>query len=119
MSTTEHSHDAHGIAHVSGVRTLLTVFASLIALTVVTVAVTYVDLGEMNFFVAMLIATVKATLVAFWFMHLKYDAGFNRLIFFGSFLFVLLFIGIVLIDTDQYKPTIDFSEKVLTQEKAP
>ena len=40
-------------------------------LTVVTVLVSYVNLGLMNVVVALLIASVKASLVALFFMHLK------------------------------------------------
>ena len=37
----------------------------------ITVLVSYVDLGMMNVVVALLIASVKASLVALVFMHLK------------------------------------------------
>ncbi|MEK0446510.1 MAG: Prokaryotic Cytochrome oxidase subunit, partial [Verrucomicrobiota bacterium] len=48
------------------------VFCSLLLLTLVTVGVSYVDFGSIfwNFFVALVIATVKASLVAAVFMHL-------------------------------------------------
>ena len=59
----------------------------------ITVAISRVDLGVWNTVVAMLIATIKATLVLAIFMHLKYDDKMNRVIF-GTgvfFLAVLLF----------------------------
>ncbi len=52
-------------------RTGLAVFFALLALTVVTVSVSYVDLGLWNAVVALVIASVKASLVALFFMHLK------------------------------------------------
>jgi cytochrome c oxidase subunit IV len=53
------------------VRVYLYVFAALAVLTVVTVAVSHVHLGHAgNITVALLIATVKGSLVACYFMHL-------------------------------------------------
>ena len=53
------------------VRTYLVVFAALMVLTVVTVAVYYLDLSvPMAITVALIIATVKGSLVACYFMHL-------------------------------------------------
>lgn len=114
-SSSSHGHSqVDGLGHhVSSIKELVGVFGSLLVLTVVTVAVAYVDLGDMNLFVAMAIATVKASLVAFFFMHLAHDSGFNRLAFFGCFFFVALFVGFTLMDSGQYQNTIDWSEKVL------
>ncbi len=53
------------------VRIYITVFVALMALTLVTVAVSYLDLSTpMAVGVALLIATVKGSLVACYFMHL-------------------------------------------------
>ncbi|MBC61203.1 MAG: hypothetical protein CMP11_02005 [Zetaproteobacteria bacterium] len=78
--------------HIVSVKMCATVFIALFFLTIITVLVTYVDLGVMNFPVAMLIASVKASLVVFIFMGLKYDSNENRVIFFSSFIFVAIFI---------------------------
>lgn len=95
----DHSHDhddADGEvhAHVNSPLFMIAIFASLIVLTVVTVGVSYVDLGAANTFVAMLIATMKASLVATFFMHLKGDKGIHAIIFVGAFLFLAIFIGL-------------------------
>lgn len=50
------------------------VWGGLILLTVLTVAVSYANLGVMNIVVALLIASVKASLVALYFMHLKSES---------------------------------------------
>lgn len=47
------------------------VFAVLLVLTAITVAVAYVDLGPLNTVVAMTIAVVKGLLVMLFFMHLR------------------------------------------------
>jgi cytochrome c oxidase subunit IV len=125
MTESDNSHSAHGsghggstahtgghhgdeIAHVTPVRLLLAVWAALMVLTVITVAVTSVDLGgRVNLIVAMLIATIKAGLVVTYFMHLRWDRPFNTLVFLGSLLFVSLFISMTLFDKSEYEPDIE------------
>jgi cytochrome c oxidase subunit 4 len=102
--------DHHGdeIAHVTPVRLLLAVWGALMVLTVITVAVTSVDLGSrVNLLVAMAIATVKAGLVVTYFMHLRWDRPFHTLVFLGSLLFVSLFISMTLFDKSEYEPDIE------------
>jgi cytochrome c oxidase subunit 4 len=76
-------------------RTMLAVFAALLLLTVVTVLVSYVDLGAGNVVVALLIASAKASLVALFFMHLK---GESRLVW-GFALFPIVFLVLILLGT--------------------
>lgn len=53
------------------VRTYLVVFAALAALTVVTVVISYIHLPTSQAIaLALMVATVKASLVALYFMHL-------------------------------------------------
>jgi cytochrome c oxidase subunit 4 len=53
------------------VRIYITVFVALMVLTIITVAVSYVDLPlPVAVTVALLVATVKGSLVACYFMHL-------------------------------------------------
>ena len=91
-------------AHIVPLPLLVAVFGALIVLTVLTVAVTYVDLGAGNLWIAMIIAAVKATLVALYFMHLRYDRLLHGFIFLTGVLFVFLFVAIVLMDTLSYRP---------------
>jgi cytochrome c oxidase subunit IV len=103
-------HDDHneeprgpGLSHVLSPRTLLAVWAALVVLTWVTVAATRVNLGGFNLWMALGIATTKASLVALYFMHLRYDRPVNAIIFLGTLLFVLLFVGLALVDTTSYQ----------------
>ena len=90
--------------HVVPPAVLLAVFAALIALTYLTVAATRYDLGDWNLAIAMGIASVKALLVALYFMHLRYDQPFFALIFAVGLAFVFLFISLTLLDTLEYQP---------------
>jgi cytochrome c oxidase subunit 4 len=73
----------------------LAVFAGLLALTTVTVLVSYVDLGLMNVAVALLIASVKAGLVALFFMHLRGESH----IVWGFALAPLVFLALIILGT--------------------
>ena len=100
----QQSHDHVG--HIVPLWILAATFGALIVLTVITVAASYVDFGPLNLWIALLIAGVKASLVVFLFMHLKWDRPLNAVIFISSLLFVVLFIGFAMTDTEEYQPDI-------------
>ena len=97
-SSPTHASAHSGLGHVVPVWLLAAVFGALLVLTGLTVAVAQVDLGNMNLYLALGIAAVKASLVVLFFMHLFWDRPFNAMIFIGCLLFVSLFIGITLTD---------------------
>lgn len=103
-ATAGHEDPAALHVHVVPPRVLLAVWSGLLVLTVVTVAATWVDLGAGNLWLAMAIATAKAGMVALWFMHLRYDRPFLGVIFLAALMFVLLFVGLALVDTQAYRP---------------
>ena len=84
--------------HVMPLRTLLIVFAALVVLTIITVAAAQLSLGRFEVWVSLGIATLKASLVAYYFMHLKHDKPLNAVIFLGSTVFVALFLALTLMD---------------------
>jgi len=85
--------------HVLPLRTYLLVWGALLVLTFITVRVSYFNFGTWNLIVAMAVATVKASLVALFFMHLKYDEKFNGVILLGSLAFLGIFFVLTLADT--------------------
>src|SRR5437660_5880882 len=90
----EHEEYAHNIQeHVKG---YLVVGALLLAFTAITVALSYVDFGtrKANIGVAMLVATLKAGLVAAIFMHLAAEKRliYRILIFTGFFVLGLFWL---------------------------
>lgn len=120
MTTKTHdtSHDEHADeddgavhVHVHSVRFYATILAFLMLLTVITVATSYIDIdgfiqpgtphgaGGFNLALAMIIATMKASLVVTFFMHLRDDARFNALVFIGSVLFAGVFLAYTMNDT--------------------
>ena len=103
MST---SHDSHsdptqydGLGHhIASLQTYIAVFGSLLFFTALTYAVSFADLGSFALMIAMMVAGVKAFLVATFFMHLKYDEKFNVLVFLSSVFFIAVFFGFCLMD---------------------
>ncbi len=106
MSQHSQPDDDHGVAHVMPAKTLLIIFALLMFFTVVTVAVTLVPFGPYALLVALVIAVIKAALVALYFMHLRYDNPFNSVVFVGCLIFVGLFLAFSLTDSTAYQPTV-------------
>jgi len=85
--------------HDSGIRIYLVVWGALVVLTAVTVAVSYVHLGMMNVVVALLVASVKASLVALFFMHLRYESKLVWGFALTPVFFLVLIIAGTLLDT--------------------
>ena len=81
--------------HITPLRTYLIIASLLLFLSAVTVWVSYVDLGPLNIVVAMLVATVKASLVAFFFMHLLWDDKKNLTMFLMSLMFFGIFVQLL------------------------
>jgi len=96
--------------HVMPPSVLLSTAAALMALTVLTVATSRIDLGEWNVVLALGIATTKAALVALFFMHLKYENRFQLVVLLSAALFAALFVAFVMFDTTQYQPDIRAAE---------
>jgi cytochrome c oxidase subunit 4 len=96
------AHEHH--VHVVPPWLLLAVFVGLLILTGVTVGVTIFDFGRtVNVWIALGVAVVKATLVALFFMHLRWDSPFNSVILICALFFVALFIGTVILDSKEYQ----------------
>ena len=92
--------------HVASLGMLIGTFAALMVLTAVTVAMARVDLGgNANVLAALAVASVKATLVALFFMHLKGDKRANSVTLVGALFFLALFIGFSVFDTTNYQPS--------------
>jgi cytochrome c oxidase subunit IV len=73
--------------------------ATLIVLTVVTAGVAFINLGPFNPVVALLIATIKATLVVLFFMHVKgASEKLTAAVVVSGFFFLAILISLSLAD---------------------
>jgi len=103
MAESRNSANHPEVGHALPLWLLVATFGALVVLTVLTVLVARVPLGSFNVWVALAIAGAKGTLVALIFMHLYWDRPFNRIILAASLLFVVLFLGVALMDTMEYQ----------------
>ena len=94
-----HTSAAHEDTHDHSSVYLYTLIALLI-LTAITVGASYVDFGSGNIVIALFIASIKATLVAMFFMHLRYEKPVNGLIAAAGFLFLGVFLMFCFLDQD-------------------
>ncbi len=92
------SSNAH-TEHILPLKTYFGVFAALLVLTAITVWIAGFHFGPFNLIVAMAVAAIKASLVALYFMHLKYDNKVYLLIFLFSIAFLAVFIMFTMADT--------------------
>jgi cytochrome c oxidase subunit IV len=90
-----HSDSTH---HIVPIPVYLGVFFALIVGTIVTTLVAYVDLGQFNVVVALVVAVCKATLVVLFFMHVKYSPRLTKLVVISGIFWLILLL--TLTETD-------------------
>lgn len=93
MATNEHD-EVHHIPY----RTYINVWLTLVVLTVVTVAAAYANLKHLSIFTALLIATVKSSLVLLYFMHMKYEKKVFAYMFIAVIATYMIFLGLTFTD---------------------
>jgi cytochrome c oxidase subunit 4 len=79
-------------------KTYVTVFVSLIGLTLLTTGVAFINLGAFNTIVALAIAFCKMMLVILFFMHLRHSGGLVRIALVAGFFWLALLIGLTMSD---------------------
>jgi cytochrome c oxidase subunit 4 len=84
--------------HVSPIKLYIGIFLTLMVLTAVTIAVAYVNLGQLNKVVALSIASFKATLVVLYFMHVTYASRMTKLIVVTGFFFLMILLSLTMVD---------------------
>jgi len=118
MSAHGHGDDSHDFAHPSPIPVLLAVFTALVFLTILTVGQASFDMGSYDIAIVMGIATLKASLVMAFFMHMAHEKPLNVVIFLASFVFVGLFVAFTLGDSqgtsDSFRPKMDDVVPVVT-----
>ncbi len=98
MSVANESHqEAQNMEH-HGAGRYYVVWAALLVLTIVTVITGRMHIPNFALALALLIATVKGTLVLLFFMHLIDHKGANRLVMAVSVLFVIMMLVMPMAD---------------------
>jgi len=83
----------------SPLKTYITIWITLLVGTALTVYASGLDLGRFNAVVALTIATIKATLVALFFMHVKgASEKLTKLVVISAIFFLLILLGLSMAD---------------------
>lgn len=96
MRSEQHVNDVAD--HIGSYRTYALIWAALMALLAATIIVAKVEVSKYSVLLNLLIATVKAGLVLFFFMHLKYERWFLKGLLFMVFLILASVIGLTFMD---------------------
>ena len=86
------------VGHVVPKKLYFSIFGALLAMTVLTTGMAYVDLGPWNTVVALVIACCKATLVVLFFMHWRWSTRLVRAVILSALLWLAILIGLTTTD---------------------
>jgi cytochrome c oxidase subunit IV len=95
-------------AHATSPSIYSKILGILLALTVITVTAAGMDFGAGNVVIALVIATIKASLVALFFMHLRHDKPMSAIIFVTGMAMLAVFLTFCVLDTgsrDHVRPS--------------
>ncbi|WP_347838825.1 cytochrome C oxidase subunit IV family protein [uncultured Draconibacterium sp.] len=84
--------------HIVPYRLYAIVLVALLALTFASIGITEIELGEFTVAGALLLAGIKSVLVLIYFMHLKYDKPYIKIMVAFVFLIFVVVIVITFLD---------------------
>jgi cytochrome c oxidase subunit 4 len=84
--------------HIVSPKLYVVIFFSLMIFTLLTVFAATRDFGRWNIVIALVIATIKASLVILFFMHGKYSARRTKLVIVAGFFWLAIMLGLTLAD---------------------
>ena len=97
-----HGHDVHDAPHPN----YMAVFYGLFAITVAEVGIVYVAMPQwLLIAILLLMALVKAAMVAMYFMHLKYDNKMLSVIAVTPLVLIAIAVAVVAYEYASYEPT--------------
>jgi cytochrome c oxidase subunit 4 len=85
-------------SHIVPAKMYVLIWAVLLVLTLTTVLVSFVDLGPFNPVLALLIATIKATLVALFFMHLRNSSKMTMVVAIAGIFWLFIMLSFTMTD---------------------
>jgi cytochrome c oxidase subunit 4 len=96
----KHTQEEHfdPMSHVVPMSLYIGIWATLMVFTGLTVFAASVDLGIFNIVVALLIATIKGTLVVLFFMHLRYSTKLTMVTVVAAIFFLLILFSLSMTD---------------------
>jgi cytochrome c oxidase subunit 4 len=84
--------------HIVSRKIYLFIFASLMLGTGITVWAAFQNFGKFNIVIALVIATIKATLVVLYFMHARYSPRRTQLVIVCSVFWLAIMLALTLTD---------------------
>ena len=84
--------------HVLPASIYVSIWAILMFLTGLTVFVSFIELHNWNVVLALVIATIKATLVVLFFMHLYYSSKLTKVTVISAIFFLFLLLALSMTD---------------------
>lgn len=94
------AHEEHSASgeHIVSPKLYVGIFLFLMVMTALTVFAASIDLGWANPVVALVIATLKATTVILFFMHVKYSSRMTQMVIISALFFLFLLLGLTMTD---------------------
>jgi cytochrome c oxidase subunit IV len=86
------------VGHIAPAKLYVSIWALLIALTITTVFASFVELGYFNVVVALVIATIKGTLVVLFFMHLRYSPKLTMITVVAAMFWLFILLALTMTD---------------------
>ena len=94
------AHEEHSASgeHIVSPKLYVGIFLFLMVMTFITVMASFIDLGWANPVIALVIATMKATTVILFFMHVKYSPRITQIVIISALFFLALLLGLTMTD---------------------
>jgi len=84
--------------HITAYKTYVFIWAALLVLTAITIAVGTMHFTSYSVLICLAIASIKALLVLIYFMHMRYESLFLRSVVFLALLALTTMIGLTFVD---------------------
>src|SRR5271167_2043556 len=94
----DHTEHIDHIGHIIPAKIYVVIWAILMVLTAITVFAATIELHVFNIVLALLIATIKGTLVVLFFMHLRYSTKLTMATVLAAMFFLFLLLGLTMTD---------------------
>jgi cytochrome c oxidase subunit IV len=93
-----HTEHPDYVGHIIPARNYVVIWAILMVATAITVFAATLELGIFNIVVALLIASIKGTLVVLFFMHLRYSTKLTMVTVIASIFWLFILFSLTMTD---------------------